>query len=438
MTRRLLLAAPYLVSLAYVAFIFSWQPADRLGAPAAWPFLDQGVYDDQDVAAMAQRGLNAHLGRKAGRVDEPDNREDADLADALDHPQPLRERYFLEYPHAAVWLFRLPFDVSPPTSPPPAILDGGIGDAHFHLPRNDTERTFWTHLRWAVRCYEVAMLVVLWALIATLQWGMTRDGTLASTGLLLCLPAALYFSINRFDALPALFLALSLATLGRGWLILSGGLLAVGAALKIAPGLLAPLILCYLVQTQGLRPALRWLGGALAVGLAILAVQLGTEDLTALLGPYRFQAERKLYGWTIYGFLLPPALAEQNLAGKLLRHGGLLLLIVALCWKAIPSLEVLLRRGAVLLIGFVLLQVIFSPQWILWFYPLILPLVRGQRTLGILLAILDVSTYTLWPLASTLEWPPEVGIGLQDVRLVAQFGLCWCLLRGGITRTTTS
>jgi hypothetical protein len=431
MPRRLLLALPYVISLAYAAIVLAVQPSDRLGAPDGWPLLDQCLYDDHDVAAMAQRGLNAHLGRKAGLVAQP-----PDLgSDALDHPPPLSERYFLEYPHAAVSLFRLPFDFAPPENPPVMILDGGIGDAHWHVPRK-AERTFWTHLRWAVRCYEVAMLLVLWMLIATLQMGLTRDGSLASTGLLLCLPSALYFGINRFDALPTLLLALSLATLGRGWLVLSGGLLAVGAALKIAPGLLAPLILCYLVQTQGWRAAARWLLGALAVGGTILALQLATEDLTALLGPFRFQGAREPYGWTIYGFLLPPSLAQQDWPGKVLRHGGLLVLIVALCWKAIPSLEVLLRRGAVLLIGFVLLQVIFSPQWILWFYPLILPQVGRQRLLGILLATLDVSTYVLWPLGSNLEFPNWAGVLLQDVRLASQLGLCWFLLRP-LTRTTT-
>lgn len=429
---------PYLVTLAYAGLVFYAQPSDRLGAPDGWPLLDQCLYDDHDVAAMAQRGLNAHRGREAGLVAQP-----PDLGTpALDHPPPLADRYFLEYPHAAVWLFRLPYDVAPPSAPPVMILDGGIGDAHWHVPRNDAERAFWTHLRWAVRAYEVAMLLVMLALIATLQAGLTHDGSLAGTGLLLCLPAALYFGLNRFDALPALLLALSLATLGRGWLLVSGGLLAVGTALKIAPGLLAPLILCYLVHTQGWRAAWRWLAGAVVVGLSILALQLATEDLTALLGPYRFQGAREHYPPTIYGALVPAALAAQDLAGKVFRHGGLLVLIVALCWRAIPSLEVLVRRGAVLLIGFVLLQVIFSPQWILWFYPLILPLVARQRALGVLLIILDVATYLLWPFSvnvfAVLHWPPLVELAvfnvLQGLRLAAQLGLCYLLLAG--SRTT--
>lgn len=424
--RRLRRALPYLVSLAYVVVLFVVQPADRLDAPDDARWLDQAVYDDQDLAAMAQRGLNAHLGRQAGRLDPP-----ADVADfgaALDNPAPLVDRYFLEYPHAAVWLFRLPYDLVPPSSVPSAVPEGGIGNVHVHRPRNEAERAFWTHLRGVVRTYESVMLLALWGLIATVQVGFTRDDTLSSDGLLLCLPAALYFAINRFDVLPALFLALSLASLGRGWLVVSGGLLAVGTALKIAPGLLAPLILAYLIGTGGIRPALRWLAGALGVGLTILAVQLASEDLTALLGPYRFQANRELYGWTIYGYVLPEWLGEQNGPGKLLRHGGLLGLLVALCWRPIRSLEALLRRGAVLMIGFVLMQVIFSPQWILWFYPLILPLVRRQLALGVLLALLDVATYLLWPCGATFGWSAWLVIPLHYLRLVAQLGLCALLL----------
>jgi hypothetical protein len=78
----------------------------------------------------------------------------------------------------------------------------------------------------------------------------------------------------------------------------------------------------------------------------------------------------------------------------------------------------------------VTLAVFFSPQWILWFAPLLLPLVRKDRLLGWSVAALDAVTYMIFPIwfwVMRVDWPGDVlrvgrfvvclAIGVQLVRM---------------------
>src|SRR5262245_29812544 len=137
---------PFLVPPLYLALVFGLQPADRLGEPDTDPRLGRLLYDDYDVTAMALRGLNASRGRTAGRPDEPSYPDLENFRAALDRPAPPAPRYFLEYPHAAVALFRLPFDLLPACAAlemPPAVLDGVQNVMVWHRPRDEAERRVW-------------------------------------------------------------------------------------------------------------------------------------------------------------------------------------------------------------------------------------------------------------------------------------------------------
>src|SRR5260370_36242471 len=87
------------------------------------------------------------------------------------------------------------------------------------------------------------------------------------------------------------------------------------------------------------------------------------------------------------------------------RVGGLFRLVVlsgtmaALLWKPIPDLASLLRRGALLLLVFVSVSVFYSPQWVIWFAPLLFPLARNERRLGLSFVAFDLITYLTFPLA---------------------------------------
>ncbi len=390
--------APLVVPLLYLAFVLSVQPADRLGPPAAYPWAPEGLYDDFDFAAMALRGLNASLGRIAGRQDYPDSPERELLPEEFNKqldaaPGPLLPRYFLEYPHAALLLFRIPFIFfDEPVSA--AVLDGSYSSLVFHVPRNEGERRLWSRFRWAARFYITTMIACQLALVVLLRRGYGAGEQLASNCLLLLLPGAIYYTAYRFDIVPALLTALSLACLGRRRILAAAVFLGMASMIKVYPVLLAPLVLRYLWDDRRQRGI--WLGAFLATIAAFLLPPLLTSGWEAVWAPYRFQLRREPLLWTAYDYILPKYLEQNDLRGSAFRLGCLVLTVAALALPRVPDLSTLLRRGAVVLIVFVSLAVFYSPQWILWLTPLLLPLATGWRSVTGLVIGLDLITFLTW------------------------------------------
>jgi hypothetical protein len=397
--------APYLVPLLYLSLVLVVQPGDRLGVPDLGIPAQLGLYDDFDFAAMAQRGLNASIGRVAGWPDALEYPAHAlypaDFARWIDEgPQPRLPRYFLEYPHAALLLFRIPFLGMAGEDLPAAVLDGCYGNLVMHRPRNDSERRLWTRLRWANRFYLTTMIACQLALVAVLRRGYDRNGQLAANGLLLLLPAAMYYTAYRFDIVPALLTALGLACLGRGLLLRSAFFLGTACMVKVYPVLLVPLVLRYLWHDA--RQMWLWLGAFVATVVAFLAPPLLASGWEAVWAPYHYQLGRGPMLWTVYGFLVPRSLAFADLRGALFRLGCLVWTLGMLALPAIPDLNTLLRRGAVMLIVFVSLAVFYSPQWVIWLLPLLVPLASGRRGLTGLIVALDLITILTWPILPDL------------------------------------
>jgi hypothetical protein len=145
--------------------------------------------------------------------------------------------------------------------------------------------------------------------------------------------------------------------------------------------------------------AVRWgagFGAALAsiVGLAWLLY--GTEGLVA---PYAYQLQRPPeLEWIYYGHILPYSWAMDPFRSTVFRIGTLSVTLIILLLSPLREIDQLLRRGAIVLITFTSLQVFWSPQWLLWLHPLLLPLVSGQPIVGWLLAVLDITMFVSFPL----------------------------------------
>jgi hypothetical protein len=366
------------------------QPEDHMGPyPDRTPWLRRVVYDDWDWSAMVLRGLNASLGRTAGLAEEPHPSPEEFAAALKDLDRPLADRYYLEYPHAATWLFRLPFLLRP-LRPAAALCDAHYGNVLFHQPRDDAERDLWRALRRAIQTCMAVMVVCLMLLMAIVRWGYEPGGGLSGSAWLLVLPGTLYFTLNRYDVLPALLTALSLACLGRRRVITSAAFLATGMMVKVYPVLLAPLIVRYLWADR--RAALAWVAAYGATTIALLLPPLLTADWQAVLTPLRVQLSREPMGPTIY-VNLPEALAANGWLGRGFRFGTLALVMLALCRTRPPDLASVLCRGAAAVIVLTALSVFYSPQWILWLSPLLVPLAGRSRLLATLVAGLDVVTY---------------------------------------------
>jgi hypothetical protein len=418
------------LALALVVWL---QPEDHMGArPDRAPWVGRLVYDDWDWSAIVLRGLNASMGRKAGLVVEPQPSDDEFNA-ALDDPnRPLNDRYFLEYPQAATWFFRLPYLVRP-VHAPPALCDGHYGNVLFHQPRNDAERALWRDLRRTMQTCAALTVVCLLLLMALVRLGYEPGGRLSGPAWLLVLPGVLYFTLNRFDVLPALLTALSLACLGRRRLGASAVFLAAATLVKVYPLLLAPLVVRYLWAER--RAALTWTAAYCAAAAALLLLPLLTADWQAVAGPYLVQLGREPMGSTIYGHVVPQAFAANDALGRGFRFGTLALVMAALLSTRPPDLASVLRRGAVAIITFTVLSVFDSPQWLLWLMPLVVPLAGQSRRVLVLVAALDVVTYLLFPVtfdASYTGWAiaadyratlESIGPGLSGMLLFTRFAL---------------
>jgi hypothetical protein len=408
---------PFLFPILYLALILGLQPAGDLMDSRVAPELGRLVYDDYDMTAYALRGLNASLGRTAGRTDDPPylGREQFNALLSEETSQtPLRDSYFLEYPHAALLIFRLGYWLAPlpeGVHPPAAVLDGSHRDLVEHRPENEREKLLWRGFRRVIRVYVVIMIGCLLALMGVLGrgyeagggWAVEREGKQmdraswrAPPCTLLLLPAALYFSANRFDIVPALFMALALACLGRDRIVASALCLGVATVIKIYPGLVAILMIRYVSADR--RKAATWTGAYVLTLLAFLLPTIWQLGWDATLAPYRFQLSRPMDGLSLYGTVLPSCLGENTLLGTVFRLGSVAATLAWLMWSRPVDLSGLLRRGAMILLVFVALQVFYSPQWIVWLLPLLVPLAAAQPSLKWTMAGLDLVTFATFPI----------------------------------------
>jgi len=414
----------FLIPPAYLIFVLWLQPADRLGVPSEPPWLGRLLYDDWDVAAMALRGVNAQMGRSAGRVDVPAYVSAADYEAGLhDRDRPYRSTYYLEYPHACLILFRLGYLWQSDLVPPPAsVCDGAYHNIAVHAPQTDYDETLWRQFRRATQTYLVVFVFCQLALMSVL-WIGYEPGDKPGPIWLCVLPAALYFALNRFDVVPALLTALSLRALGHKQYATAAAFLAAATAIKVYPVLLAPLVVRYLWDRR--EAPVRWAvayAATLVLFLVPVVVFAGWESFW---GPYQFQLNREPMGPTIYGSILPFSWSGNGIWPRMFRLGTVLLTVGLLLVSPIDRQETLLRRGAIALIAFVALPVFYSPQWIIWFLPLLVPLARTQRWLLVPLVALDLVTYLSFPagwdgsLAELLFWLfPGLGATWTHERLM--------------------
>jgi hypothetical protein len=124
--------------------------------------------------------------------------------------------------------------------------------------------------------------------------------------------------------------------------------------------------------------------------------------------PYQYQLSRQAEsGWTLYGVVMPSSWADSTIPARLFRLGSVVVVALALLWQRPDDLAGLLRRVAVILVVFVALQVFYSPQWLIWFSPLLVPLARIQPGVKWLSVALDLLTYLSFPVVYDLPGDPD-------------------------------
>jgi hypothetical protein len=256
--------------------------------------------------------------------------------------------------------------------------------------------------------------------------------------------------LTRFDLYPAALVAGALAAFVHGRQRLGFVVLGAAVAVKLYPGVLAPLAVAYVWRRHGRREALLCLGLLVAVvGLVFLpflvlapegvAHSLGRQLSRPLqiesLGSALYLAAHHLVGLDVE---MRSGHGSQNLHGPGTGAAAVLLSLVQVgvlvwIWMRRPgSPEELVRWSAAALVAFVGLGKVLSPQFLVWLLPAV-PLVvglRGLRSSALLAAALVLTQLWFpsryWELARDLDPLPSTLVLARDLVLL---GLLAVLLK---------
>lgn len=466
---------PFAIPILYFIVICALQPAGRLIPPMSnapeYPLrggFARVVFDDVDIAAWVLRAENAERERKAGLKEEPEMIHPRSFGLRIYQNPKFQDRYFLEYPPAALYFFRLGLIGSgrPGNDQPlsAAVLDANQYNLAHLNPKNPSTRDanapdinylpkiflidrmgkivedgelpmppeamvvhqkLWRSWRVAQRVYSFILLAVLCGLMYLYMRGVGANGTATGPVWLCILPGLLYFTPCRFDILPAALSVFAIALAARNRLILSSLTLALAVAFKTYPLVLAPLLLRYSARTW--KDPFVWCG-AFALPLLAFNLQLMTTDgIEAIIEPLKFQLSRAVEPWWIFfGRIFPGDLASDHIAAKLFRVGVVLGTVLSMCIYRPHNVTSLLRRCAIAVMVFISFQTFYSPQWWVWVAVLLIPLVRTNRWILPIYIMLDLITHAAYPwvfdFAMTQLVPNEVINGLSNVFVFIRAG----------------
>jgi Glycosyltransferase family 87 len=367
----------------------------------------------------------------------------------LDGAVPYRD-FAMEYPPAATVMFALPAT---------RAVAGGSTDGASWTPVNAAGRRYYRGFLSLV-VLLMAAIVVLTALTLMAMARPTRTVLLS-----LAVVAASPFLIGqvlpeRFDVWPAALTSAAVLATVRARYRVGGAMLGLGAAAKIYPALLLPVLLIVAARQRGLREAMVVAGTAAGAVAAVLApffvasssgtwhalrVQftggLQIESLASSLLVIASHAGDKL---SALGLQLPRTsdFTAQGAGGGLIRIDLIgpgvgvtttvmsVILSVALCvvWVSLvrsrgDAREDLLRYAAGTLATALVLGTVLSPQYVVWLIPLV-PLVGGRRgTAAILLFVVAAGLTNVWIPDRYLDYQGDFAAGPALILLARNLAL---------------
>jgi Glycosyltransferase family 87 len=338
----------------------------------------------------------------------------------LDGAVPYRD-FAMEYPPGAAVMFALPAT---------RAVAGGSTDNVSWTPLNVAGRRYY-------RGFESLVVLLMGAIVVltalTLR-AMARPNRTVLLSLAVVASSPLLIGqvlTERFDVWPAALTSAALAASIRGRYRLGGTLLGLGAAAKIYPAILLPVLVIVAARQRGAREAVFVVGATVGVVAAVLLpfsfasfsgtfrslrVQftggLQIESLASSLIVAASHAGNKLSALRLPK---PSDFTTQGAGGGLIRIDLVgpgvgvtttvmnVMLAVALCalWASLvrskrDAREDLLRYAAGTVATALVLGTVLSPQYVVWLIPLV-PLVGGRRgTAAILLFIVAAGLTNVW------------------------------------------
>ena len=255
---------------------------------------------------------------------------------------------------------------------------------------------------------------------------------LALTGYTLAMVAIGSIMVQRFDMIPAVMTLGALFAFSRGNYKLAWGILAIGTMTKLIPGLLAPLFLIYQWKQGGWRSVIP--GLVIFAGMIlIIALPFISYSSHGFIAAFTVQGRRPLQLESTYSSILLlmsslgliSAVPVQGLisfdlvspaAGPLAKYSigfiGLgLLLVYVLFYRSLRGIKreetssspemlaQLFNYSFAALVVFMVTNKVFSPQYMVWLYPLF-PLVSGRFRSAVWVVFLTISclTWYIYPI----------------------------------------
>ena len=238
--------------------------------------------------------------------------------------------------------------------------------------------------------------------------------------------------VQRFDMIPAVMTLGALFAFSRGNYKLAWGVLAIGTMTKLIPGLLAPLFLIYQWKHgwwRSLIPGLVIFAGVILV----IALPFIAYSSHGFIASFTVQGRRPLQLESIYSSILlllgslglisaVPVQGQisfdlvSSAAGPLAKYSILfvglgLLLVYGLFYRSLRGMKreeinsrpemlaQLFNYSFAALVVFMVTNKVFSPQYMVWLYPLF-PLVSGRFRSAIWVVFLTVAclTWYIYPI----------------------------------------
>lgn len=237
-------------------------------------------------------------------------------------------------------------------------------------------------------------------------------------------PAAVYFSLLRYDVFPALATLLALLAIRRGAEVRGALWLGVAVALKGYALFLLPAYGIYLLQRRGFLAAVR-IGSLtvlpMAVSLLVVLLFAGWDGVTA---PFTFHADRGLNGQSTYdaiNYVLGTDLRFDSTLAQRAAQGLQVGAALAAAALRPRTFDQLVSAFLVAMVGFITFSVFYSPQFVVWILP-IACLAASRRVLVLAIAFSWLS-YLYFPAAYDLTLYGRVdalrGSSLLDLAVLA-------------------
>ncbi len=365
----------------------------------------------------------------------------------LDGALPYRD-FAMEYPPGAAVMF-----VAPATR----AVAGGSTDGASWLPLNTAGRRYYRGFESLV-VLLMAAIVVLTAL--TLNAMARPNRTVLLSLAVVALSPLLIGRVlpERFDVWPAALTSAALAASARGRYRLGGAMLGLGAAAKIYPAVLLPILVIVAVRQRGAREAMFVVGAAVgAVGAVVvpflvaslsgtwqsLRVQfMGGLQIESLASSLLVIASHVAHKLSALGLPRPSDFTTQGAGGGLIRTDLVgpgvgvtttvmnVLLPTALCllWVSLvrskhDARDDLLRYAAATLTTVLVLGTVLSPQYVVWLIPLV-PLIGGRRGTAAMLVFLVAAGLTnVWIPDKYFEYQEKLAAGPASILLARNLAL---------------